>query len=346
MNQERLAGLLEKFSELRLGVVGDFFLDKYLVLDPQLSEPSLETGLEAYQVVEERTSPGAAGTVASNLSALEIGGIYCLTIIGRDGAGFELKRELRDKGIDLDCLVEIAGRFTPTYIKPMRIQPGGGEIEMNRQDLKNRTPTPPQAEAAIIRGLRELIVQLDGVVVVDQVTEHDCGVITAAVRSELETLAQAHSGTVFLCDSRSRIGHFRNLTAKANQFEAVRAMNPDHQGDFNRDLARSCARRLAQRSGAPIFLTLGGAGISVFEEGEWTDAPTISTGDPVDTVGAGDAATAGIISALCAGATGREAAVLGNVVASITVQQLGTTGSATREQVVERFLEFQALGIT
>jgi hypothetical protein len=48
--------------------VGDFFLDKYLDIDPRLIEVSLETGKTAHQVTAIRHSPGA-GTVVSNLSA-------------------------------------------------------------------------------------------------------------------------------------------------------------------------------------------------------------------------------------------------------------------------------------
>jgi sugar/nucleoside kinase (ribokinase family) len=62
---------------------------------------------------------------------------------------------------------------------------------------------------------------------------------------------------------------------------------------------------------------------------------------PLDIVGAGDSATAGIVSALCAGATLEEAAIVGNVVASITVQQIGTTGTATQQQVREQFARFE-----
>jgi sugar/nucleoside kinase (ribokinase family) len=54
-------------------------------------------------------------------------------------------------------------------------------------------------------------------------------------------------------------------------------------------------------------------------------------------VGAGDSATAGIVSALLAGATRLEAAAVGNLVASITVQQLGTTGTASPAQVLARW---------
>jgi len=48
---------------------------------------------------------------------------------------------------------------------------------------------------------------------------------------------------------------------------------------------------------------------------------------------------AAIVTALCAGATPVEAAEIANLVASITIQQLGTTGTATREQVLARFRE-------
>ena len=64
LDEARLAALLERLPELSLLVVGDFFLDKYLVVDRALSEVSIETGLEAYQVVEQYSSPGAAGTTS------------------------------------------------------------------------------------------------------------------------------------------------------------------------------------------------------------------------------------------------------------------------------------------
>ena len=55
--------ILNRIPNLTFGVVGDLFLDRYLDIDANLSEPSLETGLPAYQVVRVRPTPGAAGTV-------------------------------------------------------------------------------------------------------------------------------------------------------------------------------------------------------------------------------------------------------------------------------------------
>src|SRR5438552_14280895 len=119
LSLDRLEETLGRLPALRILVLGDFFLDKYLVTDPDLSEPSLETGLEARQVVEVRCSPGAAGTVTNNLSALGIGDIHALGIIGDDGEGFALLKGLLGTGVKIEWLTPSSDRFTPTYTKPI-----------------------------------------------------------------------------------------------------------------------------------------------------------------------------------------------------------------------------------
>src|SRR5437763_11009331 len=86
-----------------IGVLGDLFLDRYLDLDAALTEPSVETGLDAYQVVRVRGYPGAAGTVINNLAALGVGRIDAVAVIGDDGEGYELRRALHALG----CVAEV-----------------------------------------------------------------------------------------------------------------------------------------------------------------------------------------------------------------------------------------------
>src|SRR5688572_26200413 len=66
MNETLLEIILARLPSLTIGVIGDLFLDRYLDLDAALTEPSVETGLDAYQVIRVRSSPGAAGTVINN----------------------------------------------------------------------------------------------------------------------------------------------------------------------------------------------------------------------------------------------------------------------------------------
>src|ERR1700740_3036052 len=94
LTDERLQELLTHLPQLTLGVLGDLFLDRYLDLDASLTEPSLETGLDAYQVVRVRSYPGAAGTVINNLVALGVKKVSAISVIGDDGEGYELLRAL------------------------------------------------------------------------------------------------------------------------------------------------------------------------------------------------------------------------------------------------------------
>src|SRR5437016_9170144 len=93
--------VLQRLPSLTIGVVGDLFLDRYLDIDAGLTEPSLETGLDAYQVVRVRSQPGAAGTVLNNLAAFGAGQIVPIAVIGNDGEGYELRQALaRLPGVD------------------------------------------------------------------------------------------------------------------------------------------------------------------------------------------------------------------------------------------------------
>jgi rfaE bifunctional protein kinase chain/domain len=340
MNQTRLDELLDRFPHLHVLVVGDFFLDKYLIIDRQFSEVSLETGLEAYQVVDIRHSPGAAGTVTSNLRALGVK-VTALGVIGDDGQGYELRRGLTERGVDIEPLIQRADRFTLTYTKPMVREKDGREHEIQRLDIKNRSPMSAEVEDLVIGQLRALVPRVGGVIVADQVPEANYGVITDRVRAEIGELALRYPEVVFAADSRVRIGLFQHIIVKPNAREATLAVRPDWAGEVNNEpdleLARESGTELFRRNRKPVFLTVGGQGILLFTRAGCEHIPAVPVSGEIDIVGAGDSVMAGIVSALCGGAEPGEAALLGNLVASITIQQIGTTGTATPAQVREQF---------
>jgi rfaE bifunctional protein kinase chain/domain len=342
VTRQRLEAIVSGFSRAAIAVVGDFFLDKYLETDPALSETSLETGLEARQVVGVRCQPGAAGTVVSNLCALGAGRVICIGFVGDDGEGFELTRGLRRMGAETDHLLIRGDRFTPTYCKPMVRQADGRLRELERLDTKNRELLPKDLEEALITALRGVAPEVNAVIAQDQVQEPDCGVITARMRGALAELAAAHPSVVWFGDSRARIGQYRNLSVKPNREEACGAVHP---GTPAHDIAGAmkCAAALSARVGRPVYLTLGAEGMALVTPEKAQLLPTVRLEGELDIVGAGDSATAGIVSALCAGATLAEAGILGNIVASITVQQIGTTGTATQAQVREQFARHQSV---
>ena len=127
MKEERIRELFEKFKQLKIAVVSDFVLDKYLKIDTRLNEPSLETPHDAYQVVNTRQYPGAGGTIANNLCALGVGEVYAVTFIGNDGNGYELRQEMTARGIRFDYVIDTDEMITPSYVKPMMWDGYGAE---------------------------------------------------------------------------------------------------------------------------------------------------------------------------------------------------------------------------
>jgi bifunctional ADP-heptose synthase (sugar kinase/adenylyltransferase) len=233
--------------------------------------------------------------------------------------------------------------FTPTYTKPMERRADGSEAEMNRLDIKNRRPLPEAAEAEMRDCLQELATRVQGVIVSDQVQEEGCGVVSASMRSGLSRMALDNPKMDILVDSRTRIGLFHNVMLKPNQHEAVHAATGEFREQVTPEEAVLAGQGLSAHASKPVFLTRGAEGISVCTPEAVTPVPAIRLDGPLDIVGAGDSANAGIMMALCAGASLAEAAVVGNLVASITVQQLGTTGTAGPGQVRARFRQYAEL---
>ena len=125
------------------------------------------------------------------------------------------------------------------------------------------------------------------------------------------------------------------MIIKPNQFEAVGWENAPPDASVGIDDLVRAVRRLRHQTGAPVVVTRGVEGMLVSDP-EPTLVPGVRVSGPIDATGAGDSATAGTVLALAAGATLPEAAVVGNLVASITVQQLATTGVARREELPPR----------
>jgi sugar/nucleoside kinase (ribokinase family) len=231
-------------------------------------------------------------------------------------------------------------RRTPTYLKPRDCGDPSLAGEHNRYDTKNRTPTSPATQQRIIQSLGKMLPHVDALIVMDQVEEAECGVVTTAVRSFLAEAAQSHPRVVVWADSRRRIREFRHVIIKPNQFEAAGIEDPRLGDEVDLAELESVLPKLRATTGAPVFVTRGAAGMAVFDK-ELTIVRGVRVEGPLDPTGAGDSATAGTVLALTAGASLPEAALVGNLVASITVQQLATTGTAQPEQLLPRLAMWQ-----
>lgn len=336
---EELKSLLSGFKDVKILVIGDFYLDAYWHIDKTLSTLSLETPWHSNPVVDQRYSPGAAGTVTNNLKALGIATVYTIGVIGEDGFGQTLRKELNESGCITDFMITASDCVTPTYLKPIHRGYEDIENEGPRFDIENRTPLPENVEEEILKALYECIPSVDGIIIGDQMPHENYGVITERVRAELCGLAASWTDKIFFADSRNRIGRYSNLIIKPNRFEAQRALEPHWDGKtVDIETAKNCATKLAKQTQNPIFVTLGENGILVHQDDQLTHIPGIKIDEKLDPVGAGDSVTAGIVPTLCSFGKEHavEAAYVGNLIASITITKIGTTGVAYPDEILER----------
>ncbi|MCL2096110.1 MAG: PfkB family carbohydrate kinase [Oscillospiraceae bacterium] len=309
---EKLAGP----PEITITVLGDYCLDKYLYIDETKDEKSLETGLTAYQVTKKALYPGAAGTVVNNLRSLEVKTL-CVGVIGEDGEGYELLSALKKIGADASYMLTDNRRCTSTYTKPMR-----KNSELNRLDFKNFTPMSKQTEQKLIENIYEAVSKSNALIILDQFTEENCNVINSNIREEIALIADKYPDLIIYADSRAYINKFKNIMVKCNNHEIK-----DNGGV------------LYEKNKKPVFVTMGEKGSLVFDKDGSHEISAVKVEGEIDICGAGDACTSGIVLGMALGAPPQTAALLGNIISSITIKQIGVTGTASREQVREVIAE-------
>lgn len=317
------AEILAGFGKISALVAGDICLDRWCTYDPEVSEPSRETGIPRVGIVATEVTPGAGGTVANNLAALGTGRISVLGVIGEDGFGFELSRALAERGISSELLVRTPSIQTFTYTK--LINRATGLEDRPRADFINTTPLETGVERLILDRLQAAIDAFDVILISDQ-AETGGGVITPAVRDLLADLAPNYPDKIFWADSRTRIDLFRQVIVKPNRQEAETACRKLFGAIDYRALREHLQAKL-------VVVTLGCDGALVIDERGETQVKARPAPQPVDICGAGDSFSAGASLALAVTGSAVEAARFGNQVASITIMKKGT-GTASAKEVL------------
>jgi rfaE bifunctional protein kinase chain/domain len=334
MNAERFSAITGQYPRLRIAVVGDFCLDRYLEIDPARTERSLETGLDVYNVVRVRSQPGGAGTILNNLAALGVGELFAVGFCGLDGEGWELRQALAAvNGVNVEHFLTTPERRTFTYCKPLVLEPGQPPRELNRLDSKNWTPTPAELQQDLTARVGRLAPELHALILLDQVDVPETGVVTQVVATAAQATLEKNPGLVVLADSRRGVRHLPHLGFKMNAVE-LGLMCGAPTGDVS--AAKTQATELAATTSRPVFVTLAEQGIVGALPNEPAEhVPSHPIRGPIDIVGAGDSVTANLTAALAAGATLREAMQLAMAAASLVIHQLGTTGTASVQQIAE-----------
>jgi rfaE bifunctional protein kinase chain/domain len=332
MNRTRFEAVSASLPLSRIAVLGDFCLDRYLEIDPERREISIETGLEVHNVTHVRSQPGAAGTILNNLVDLGISELYPIGFCGLDGEGYELIAALnRMPGVQLEYVHQTPERRTFTYCKPLIVVPGQPPRELNRLDSKNWSPTSATVSQQIISSIEAVAAFVDAIIIMDQVDVAETGVVTRSVLEAVRHLAVIHPQLLWLADSRRGLKNYPPVGLKMNEYELVALTGTP---SLSLEAMSAAAAVLARTQARTVFVTLAERGIiGAAPDGTVEHVPAFPVRSEIDIVGAGDAVTANLTAALTAGATMREALEIAMAAASIVIHQLGTTGTADLKQM-------------
>jgi rfaE bifunctional protein kinase chain/domain len=336
LTRERLEETLREFQGVKVAIVGDFYLDRYI--SGSMEAISREAAVPVVRIETDSYSPGAAGNTACNLASMGAD-VVAVGVIGDDLSGRIMREELASRGIDAENLLAVSSRHTATFNKVYASSYHGKKQQVGRFDQENDTPIGSKAEARIIEILKRLSTDCRVIVAADYAEIPDTGVVTKAILKEIEALSRGR-GLLSIGDSRDRIAEFCGFSVLVpNDYEAAMAAGvyrPHESRNISDEVVLVAGRELHEITHCDtLCITRGERGMTVFPStGNIISVPTMPCTGEVDATGAGDTVTAALALALSAGCDIVEAAELANLAAGTTVKKIGTTGSATHNEIL------------
>ena len=327
----QLVQLVEGLGRPRLLVVGDLMLDRYVYGDAERISP--EAPIQILRAEDAQSRLGGAGSVVANLRALGAR-VSVFSVIGRDAAGAEVGRELKEAGVRTGGLLRLGDR--PTTIKTRfvgRAQQRHPQ-QVLRVDQEDTRPLSRKIEDRLLSKFEVALKAADGAVISD----YNKGVLTPRLTRSVIRMARRSKVPVVVDPIKAPdYGKYRRATLLTpNRSETELASGVRLTG---RGAVRRAAKRLLHQ------LALDALVVTLDKEGAWLAArgkpgkmiPTRPR--PVyDVTGAGDMVISVIAVALAAGAPLPDAVRLANVAGGLEVMKFGVQ-TVSRDEIVAELLE-------
>ena len=312
--------LFNKFRNTGILVIGDLMVDRYIWGKVRRISP--EAPVPVVEVTSEDLLLGGAANVAHNI--LSLGGrVYVAGTVGTDYMGKILIDRFRESGIGTDGIVIDKDR--PTTVKTRVI---AHSQQVVRFDKEMKSDISHATLSLIVDYVKTCLPEIKGIIISD----YSKGLITRSLIKRILDLTDSKK----IVSVDPKIGHF-------NFYNGVSLITPNvNEASFGsgidivdeKTLISAGKTLLKKLRCKAVILTRGDEGMSLFEKsGKVTHIPTCAR-EVYDVSGAGDTVIAAITLSHSAGATLREAAIIGNHAAGVVVGKVGTA-VATQEEILE-----------
>lgn len=319
---DRYLEILASFEGLRVGVVGDFLLDQYMV--GTTSRVSREAPIVVVDYQETVFNPGGAANAAQNVTALS-GAALAAGVLGGDREGEALDALLVARGVDTSRMLRSARAETSTKLRILAGEMNAQKQQVARVDRSHRVAL----DEADRRRLNDGIAELAGSCAALLLADYGLGVL-ARETAVLAIDACRARGVPVVVDSRHRLREFRGATvATPNEVEAMEALALADEGALTDP---AILRRAVGTSGIDnLIVTRGSQGMVVCTAGRVERIGIAGNTAATDVTGAGDTVSATVALSLASGATIGEAARMATFAASVVVMKRGTATASPAE---------------
>jgi rfaE bifunctional protein kinase chain/domain len=325
---DRLFDLLANFHQPRILVVGDLTLDEFLT--GQVERLSREAPVLIVRHETTQQVPGGGANAVYNLAQLGAQ-VKVAGLVGQDQQGEALKRIFTEAGVDVSGMFPDRDRPTVTKTRVSAHARQSVTQQVVRIDRKSDAPPAGECLQAVANYIRDQIDTVDAVVCSD----YGEGVLSPA------TIAAALSHPLTVVDTQKHLERYRGATLfTPNLPEAELAVG--YAIDSLESLQQAGKDLIELTQAKYMLLTRGDAGMSLFDAwGNHEYIPAFNRTDVFDVTGAGDTVVAALSVGLALQGSAWEAAVLGNLAASLVVRQFGTstTNAADMRRMLATLLE-------
>ncbi len=305
------ASILPRFSRVRVLVIGDLMLDRYIW--GQVNRISPEAPVPVVRVTRESLHAGGAGNVVTNIRALG-GSVTVCGVVGKDQAGRLLRTALQKHGAGIEGIMTCSPYET---ISKTRIIAHSQQVVRLDRDP---TDTPNARVRSRLRTFIQRHIQDFDVCVV---SDYGKGLIVADLLDLLATLRTQLDFVYVIDPKRQNFVHYRGASLiKPNKEEAGQATQIDIVNDAA--LQQAGTQLLDLWDAEAVLVSRGEEGMSLFQPGRRAAHFSTTAREVFDVTGAGDTVMAVCALALGAGAGLEAATILANHAAGIVVGKVGT----------------------
>jgi len=310
---KRLLGVIERFRRVRLLVVGDLMLDRFIWGDVERISP--EAPVPVLRIASENSSLGGAANVIHNIRTLG-GGVTACGVVGADEAGDQLVRALRRVGASTAGVVRVP-RFQT--IQKTRVIARPRHQQIVRLDRESADGLDERLRERICRFVREQWPRHDGLVLSD----YGKGVIHARLLAWIGEALENGPGICVIDPKRENYELYRAATlVTPNREEASEASGVAIRDETS--LVAAGEKLLKLWRAKAVLITRGPEGMSLFRPRKRAQHFPTEPREIFDVTGAGDTVVAVCALALASGAGYEEAAVAANLAAGLVGDEIGT----------------------